>query len=786
MIRNYIKVALRHLLRDRFIASINVIGLAIGMSIAVIILIFIELELSYDKFHNNPEQVFRIVQHAETGNGQNLTIPSTLGWVSPELNSIFFPDVAFCRLYNNEMRNRFSFSDIDHVRFFYVDSTFFDIFSFQFLYGDPATALTEPNSVVLTQQMAETYFGSTDALNKPFEIHDKNFNVTGILKELPVYSHLQFDLLLPIGAWPNRKNIHEFAMDFPTYMRFKNTSQIGELRSSVVDSISVIVNHHYGSAGIHVETELQALRDIHLGSKGFDSVIHRAGDRNTVIILSFLALFILLITISNFVNLFTSKSENRLREIGMRMVVGADKMRIWQQLIGESFFTSGVACFFALAFVELFASPFSHIMGINLKITFIELVYLFLLFGLIAFFTSVITGIVHYLYLSRLTPVQVLSVIRIRRGISWLKTVFVIIQFSMMIFLLAVFAILFFQVQFMRSRDPGFNRDGLVVYYEPFKRMVRDFEPVRLNLIQNQNILQAAASEGIPGIPTSVQNIWVEGDTVSNSMIINEHRVKNHYTSTYGIEVKGEAGIDLFKDTVGFLLNERAVELLGLAEPVGSIVNVDVNKYPVLGVVKDFHYKSLHDPIEPLVISNYFRPYRYITLKINIDSLIPVTEYADSILAIHFPEDRFTHFLLSERYETMYEQEQKSMHLVSGGAILAILISMFGLFGLSRETMIKRTKEVGIRKAIGGSRWDIFAMLTLHLLKWVFLAAVISLPVAAYITYNWINEFTYRIGQTWIFLIISGLCALLIAILTISYHTLTIGRMNPVDSLRYE
>ena len=684
------------------------------------------------------------------------------------------------------MTDRYGFRDINHVRFFFADSTFFSVFTFPLLYGAPGTALTEPDRVVLTSQIAEKYFGTIQALGKPFKIHNKYYKVSGVLEPIPPNSHIQFDVLLPFSAFPRQNMLNQMPMDFPTYLRITDTKKIESTKDSLEVMIGRIVNDNYSGHGIDVRTRLQPLKDIHLKSHGFDTALHRTGDRDTILIMAFLAVFILLITISNFVNLITSKSENRLREVGMRLIVGADKNRIWQQLIGESLVISVLACFFALAFTELASGPFSLILGIKLQLSVIDLLKLLVFFLLIALLTSLVTGIVHYIYLTRLTPVQVLSVIRVRHHVNWLKKVVVVVQFSMMIFLLALFSVLFFQVRFMKTAEPGFGLGKVVIFYEPFRRMNADFSLVKKDLIQNANIRNACASEGIPGVPTSVQNLILEGEDLTDSRIINEHRVKDDYISTYGIELVEGEDLVLEKDSFGFLLNETAANLLGADSIIGRNIIVDTYNFPVIGIIKDFQFESLHDPVKPIVVSNYFPEYKYISVQVDPDSIFPATRYADSILKLHYPDHTFAHFRLADRFEMMYEDERNSAQLVSIGAILAIIISMLGLLGLSRQTVIKRSKEIGIRKANGGGSRDIMVMFIRDLIRWVVLSVAIALPAALWLSYNWLNRFSNTFGFAWVYLIMSCVAGILIAVVTILYHTLKVGRSNPVKSLRYE
>jgi putative ABC transport system permease protein len=490
-------------------------------------------------------------------------------------------------------------------------------------------------------------------------------------------------------------------LDYPTYLRISKASGISESKQRIIEMTGNIVNEHYKSTGINIITNLQSLKDVHLRSNKFETALHQTGDHTTVVILTFLALFILLITISNFVNLITSRTENRLREIGMRQVTGATRQDILKQLIIESLLIAVLACFFALAFTELFSGPFSKIVGVKIWISVLDLFGLLFIFLVIAGITGILTGAVHYLYLSGFSPIQVLSIIRFRHEISWIKIGLVIVQFSMMIFLLSVFSVLYFQVRYMNHRNPGFKINQLIVFYEPFKRMVRDFETVRGDLLKSSCIIDATASEGIPGVATSVQNIWIDTDTIINGILINEHRVRDHYIHTFGIDIIEGQDLSSIKDSAGFLLNETAVRELGMKNPVGTIVNVDQSRFPVLGVVRDFHFKSLHNQVEPLVISKYITYYRYITLRVNEDSIKTAIDYADSVLKAQYPEDNFTHFLLAERYRSMYDDELKTSRLLSCGALLAILISMLGLAFPVRLSSNERKRSVSGRQMAG-------------------------------------------------------------------------------------
>jgi putative ABC transport system permease protein len=457
-------------------------------------------------------------------------------------------------------------------------------------------------------------------------------------------------------------------------------------------------------------------------------------------------------------------------------------------LIFESILLGLFAAFVAIVLFEINLGPFSRIMDTPIKLPFYQLVLLFILFVGMAVLSGFLTGWVHFLSVTRYSPVQMVSgpAIHLRRG--RLKTILVILQFGIMIFLFSVLSVLIAQTRFMKHRDAGFDRDNLFVFYVTAGDIRKDFVPLSEKISALPGVISVSASMGIPGDMPVIQNAWVEGDVPENAILITEARVRHDYSETYRFQlVEGE----FFKgnsvlDTGHFILNERACEVLGLSDPVGSVIHVSDHRDTVIGVVRDFHFRSLHDRIEPLVMSRYFHGYRHISVRAEPDSVSSLMHHADSLFRQQLPGHELIMVPLGKMHEMMYLDEDKQAMLYFGGALLAIVIGIFGLFALTTYATVRRTKEIGIRKAMGGSPSSIFLLLGKSIMKWILIAAIVAAPLALFAVDDWLQGFYYHINKAWLLIILSILGAIAIAMAAISYHIMRITRINPVDSLRYE
>jgi len=785
MLRKQLKIAYRSLLHFKFFSILNIIGLAVGMSTSVLLVMFVRFELSFDRFHPDLEQMFRVTTKVDSRDGQILYVPTCLGYLPEELNSEGFSEVTACRLFDNQLSTRYQDRKQGPDRFFFADSSFFEVFGFKLLSGDPDSILNLPYTVVLTKSKAEEYFKEKDPLYQQMELQNALYTVVGVMEDVPLNSHLQFDLLISFQTFEQEVDTRKRSLDFAIYMK---VSQDEVYLAGLINAIQQIHEKHYGSSGIFLESGLQEFKDIHLGSADFSMTLGRPGDMNNLIMLSSLAVFILLITLSNFISLLTASNDIRIRDIGMRIVFGAQKRQLLSHLTYESILLGLFAAFIAIVLFEINLGPFSRIMDTPISLSFYKLVLLFLLFIAMAVLSGFFTGWIHFLSVTRFSPIQVITGLFVQLRRSRLKTILVVIQFGIIIFLFSVLSVLIFQTRFMKHGDYGFDRKNLSIFYEPTQNIQKDFIPLSDHISALPGVKSVTASMGIPGEMPVMQNVWTDGDVEENAILITEARVRQNYPETYRFQlVEGEffPGKSL-NDTGNFILNETACEALGLLNPIGSVINVSNHRDTVIGVVKDFHFRSLRDRIEPLVISRYHRLYRHITIRTESDNPRVVIHDIDSVLSIHLPGHELITYPLGKLHEQMYVDEDKQAMLYSGGALLAIVIGIFGLFALTTYTTVRRTKEIGIRKAMGGSPTTIFFLLGGSIIKWILAAALIAAPLAWFASNNWLQGFYYHIQNAWLLIILSILLAISIAMLTISYHILKITRVNPVDSLRYE
>jgi putative ABC transport system permease protein len=757
------------------------------MSTSILLVLFVRFELSFDRYHPDIDQMFRVTTKVESRDGQMLYVPTCLGYIPEELNKVGFSDVAACRLFNNQLSTQYQNRRQGPVRFFYADSSFFDVFGFTLLSGDPEAILNKPHTVVLTKSTARKYFKDGDPLNQQIEIHNTLYTVMGVMEDVPLNSHLQFDLLISFETFEQEVDTRDRSLDFAVYLKVSPDATEAYL-AGLINAIQEIHKQHFGKFGIFPESGLQKFRDIHLRSADFSMTLGRQGDMNDLIILSSLVVFILLITLSNFISLLTASNDLRIRDIGMRTVFGAQKRQLLGHLTSESILIGLAAAFIAIVLFEINLGSFSRIVDTPITLPFYKLVLLFLLFIAMAVLSGFLTGWIHFLSVTRFSPVQMITGLSVHLRRGGLKTILVILQFGIIIFLFSVLSVLISQTQFMKNGDYGFERDNLYVFHEPSEYIRKDFIPISDDISSLPGVRSVTASKGIPGDMPVVQSVWIDRDVEENAILIAEARVRQNYPETYRFQlVDGEffSGKSA-NDTGNFILNESACEALGLSDPVGSVINVSDHRDTVIGVVKDFHYRSLHDRIEPLVISRYFQPYRHITIRAESDSLSGMMQHIDSLLRAHLPGHQFIMYPLKKLHEQMYLDEDKQAMLYLGGALLAIVIGVFGLFALTTYTTVRRTKEIGIRKAMGGSRVNIFFLLGGNIMKWILAATLIATPLAWFAVNDWLQGFYYHIQNAWLLIILSILVAIAIAMLTISYHILKITRVNPVDSLRYE
>ncbi len=800
MIRNYIKIAVRTLWRSKGYALINTIGLAIGITGATLLMTYVKDETSFDKFHSKSDQIVRglLIQHNADGDriysANQPVLAKTLVDVMPEVEEVTVVQ---------QTGGHVDFT-IDGVRYserqyFIADSSFFDVFDFEMIMGDPDKALSEPNSVVLTERQAIKFFGKTDVIG---EILRESFmgdqKITGIVKSPPTNSHLQFDVIL------SRINSPQFEQSQTSWNNFNASAYYVLAEGTNLDELKIKINELFdqrvGDRLAEVlDCDLQKLHDIHFNSEnieaGFESSL---GDGSYIIIFSSIAVFLLLIAAVNYMNLATSKAVFRAKEIGIRKVVGAVKRQLIFQFLTESILITFLATLISIGLTDLIMPFFNQLTGKEFEFSRTTLVQYLPLFLIIAISVGALSGIYPSFFMTRFKPVDVLKGEQKIAGSFSIRKFLVILQFGISILLIIITLIVGDQMNYVKERDLGFNEEDLLVIDINNSNVRRNFRAMRTQFAQIPGVQSVGVSSRVPGEWKNITQLGMrvlgEDGAVRDSADVYFMGFDTGMIETFDFRLidGGAFSGNESSDSLKVLLNETAVESFGLGQAVGKTVQLrtrhGIQTVQVVGVLKDFNFQSLHAEISPIVIgawNNRAASIDYFTLKVsgNIPRII------EGATAVHEAFDQSTameyHFLESQ-LELFYEKEREASAIFRAGAGLSIFVACLGLFGLASFTVQKRIKELGIRKVLGASQWNLFYLLSSSFTKQVLLAFLVASPFGFLIMKNWLERFVYRVDITVGVFLISGLAAILIALLTVSYRSLKAANSNPVTSLRRE
>ncbi len=785
MLKNYLKIALRNIRRQKGYSFINIAGLAIGMACCILILLWVQDELSYDRFHENAGDIYRVIQDIKFAD-HDTTWAITQGPLGPSLKADFPEIINATRITGRGFRLTYGDKSFDEALRM-ADGSIFEMFTFPLVKGDPATALSDPHSIVITEEMAEKYFGEEDPLGKTIKADNQwDFQVTGILKKVPRNSHLQFDFLIPfifgrelnytVDNWRNSQ--------FRTYVQLKNGVPVQEV-------IQKISGYLYEKPTLEKDAKLnlQPLTRIHLYSNyEFDSA---HGDITYVTIFSIIAFFILFIACINFMNLATAKSGNRAKEVGMRKVAGAHKTDIVRQFYGESILLAFIALLVALTIVWLLLPTFNNLAAKELSMGVSgNIVVLLGLLG-ITLLTGVISGSYPALFLSAFQPVKILkgSLQSGSKG-SVFRKILVVFQFALTILLIVCTIVVYNQLNYMRNMKLGYNKEYMI--YKGMRGDVRaKFDSVKNELLQNPNILGVTASSSVPTYGYTFSNsLWRwEGQDPNEETLMRAVFVDLDYFKTFGMEiVEGRSYSKEFPTdaTEAIMVNEEAVRVMGMESPIGKRLSIGDNNLKIIGVVKNYHFRSLRQEIDPLILICLPNQCGVLFARLKSENMPETIGYMENIWKEFAPGHPFNYRFLDEALDDLYRSEQRIGTILRYFSILAIFISCLGLFGLASFMAEQRTKEIGIRKVLGASVSNIVLLLSREFTKWVLLANIIAWPVAYYAMYKWLQSYAYSTNiALWSF-ILSGVIALVIATVAVSYQSIKAAVTNPADSLRYE
>lgn len=807
MVRNYLVIALRNLRKYKGFSVINIAGLAIGMACCLLILLFVVDELSYDRFHEKADRIYRIQSHSTIGGTTRKFARSPASLAPAAAESI--PEVEhYVRI--------FQFGDTRYARggkeytvsdFYIVDEDFFKIFTHEFITGDPETALAAPNSLVITENTAIRIFGDTqvvgETLSPPGPQGDPQggqrrleFRVTGVVKNVPKNSHLRFNVLLSSRSvrYNNPNNDPGFLEEpyffLPySYLLLKPGSDPADVKAKLMTVNEMRFGELLKQRGVVRDYPLWALKDIHLRSH-YESELSAPGSITYVYLFAAIALLVLCIASFNFINLSTARSTNRAREVGLRKVFGAYRKHLVGQFLSESIVVSLIALVFGVAGVQMVLPIFNRITGKEFDA--LQLSSLTFAAGIlgVVILTGLVAGSFPAFILSSFLPIKT---IRGRLGAgtkkATLRKILVVLQFSISIFMIVGIIVILKQLEYVKNKDLGFDREQIVV----LRGSGPQNEAFKEKLLQNPRITSVSFSRNVPGQFSGDDTLLPQGKPSGETFRASAYWVGYDFLKTYGMKILW--GRDFAKEFPSdaeraVLINETAAREIGWGEDaVGKqLVNVSREdaRVTVIGVVSDFHHKSLKQAINPIVIALDPGRQRYVSLKIEPRDLAGTLNYMEDVWKEFYPRRNFTFYFLDDDFRSKYQPEERVQEVYVYFGILAICVACLGLYGLTSFTTEQRTKEIGIRKVMGASLGSIVITLSKEFLKWVLVANLIAWPVSYYIMNNWLNEFAYRIAIGWWIFGVSALIALTVAFFTVGHQALRSAISNPSDSLRYE
>jgi putative ABC transport system permease protein len=804
MFRNYIKIALRNLWRNKTFSAINIFGLAVGIATCLIIMLFVADELSYDRFNEKADRMVRVTFYGEVG-GEKMKEASVMPPVAQTLLNDY-PEVEEATRLRVGGSPRVTYGDKDFREdaVAFVDSNFFNVFTLPLLEGDKKTALIEPNTVVITRVIARKYFGNKDAVGKVlnFKTWKADYKVTGVIDEVPSNANFNFDFFASMAGVPDAQSPSWMTSNYYTYLVLQKGYDYKQLQAKLPNVVEKYMGlqmqqamgttlQQFRQKGNNIGFILQPITDIHLHSD-LQSDLTPYGDIRYVYILSAIAIFMLLIACINFMNLSTAGAFGRAREVGIRKVMGSLKFQLIRQFLTESLLITALALFLSLVFVQLALPLFNNITGKNLSLNFKVNTWLLPALLLLGLITGVIAGSYPAFFLSSFNPVTVLKgkFIAGNRS-SWLRSGLVVFQFFISITLMIGTAVVYKQLSYIQSKKLGYDKKQVLIL--PSWTLGQKEQVLRQQLLQDRRVASVTSSGYLPVGPSNGNNFFIyPGDEASQIKAL-RYDVEDNYIPTLGMKMAYGRNFskEFATDSSAIILNETAARVFGWEKTaIGHTIrhrenNGSERTYTVIGVVKDFHFKSLHERISPLVM----------TLSQNSGTLIAkikTTDVAGLLSTIKTnwdalnPEEPFSYSFLNDHYSNTYKTEQNMGLSLGIFACLTIFVACLGVFGLATYTAQQRTKEIGIRKVLGASVGGIVSLLTKDFLKLVFVAFVIASPIAWFIMNKWLQDFAYRINiGLWVFAL-AALLAIAITIISVSFKAIKAAIANPVKSLRTE
>ena len=816
MIKNYFKIAWRNLMKNKTFSFINVFGLSIGLTSCMLITLYLYHELSYDKYHKNIDRLYQLgttfVKEGKEDRTANTPAPiaKTMQQEFPEIAQStrlikLFSDDKTLLQFTNSSGERKSFYE---TKGYLADSNFFKVLTYKFVEGDPATALINPNSLVLSQEIARKFFGNESAINKVIRISsstngDFDFNITGVFVPSRIPSHIDTRFFMSMkGGYIEQfmRGAIDLASNnmFYTYFELKPGADAKKLEAKFPAFVDKYAGKDLKAMGFYKKQFLTPVRDVHLFANTSANVSAQ-GSPTYLYILASIAAFTLLIACINFMNLSTARSSKRSAEVGVRKVLGAEKKSLIWQFLGESLLMSLIAFVIAIGLTQLLLPLFSQVSGKEFSYSISQNILLFLGFLLLAIITGLIAGSYPAFYLSSFAPVKVLKgkISNSLAAISLRKTL-VVFQFVISVVLIIASVVISNQMRYLHNKDLGFAKEQQIIIPLRSANAKNTYASLKTELSQKSQIKSSGGTLYYPGIMNpSDMGLYKEGTSVHNSRIVYMNWVDEDYLQT--LDIKPAAGRLFSKafpaDTNSkIILNEQGIKDLGFKnaqDAVGKNVMFDwrgeTYHWEVIGVVKDFHFKDLHEPVQPYGFQLNNNPYyNYLIAHASTTDMKGTLKSLETSWTKLNPNEPFEYSFLDQDFYKNYEAEERLASIVAYFTIIAILISCLGLFGLAAFSAEQRIKEIGVRKVLGASVGNIVSLLSKDFLKLVGIAILIASPVAWFAMNKWLQDFAYRTNIGWQVFLITAVIAIFIAVLTVSFQAIRAAIANPVKSLRTE
>jgi len=796
MLDTYLKIAIRNLIKHKIFSIINILGLAIGLACFILIMLWVQDELSYDRFHKNEDHIY-LVLRSDIGKPSAVTSKMLAPALKDELPEVINA-TSFVQ-FPESIKSYLKYKDKGFEEIFgLVDPQFFDIFSFDFKDRNPQSAFLNPNSIVLTESMAKKYFGDNNALGESLDLtllgQTRTLKVTGVLENIPHNSHIQREIFIPISYVKKTYGIEDWDSWYNRPSRTYILTQRDVDILALEHKIANCEREHLPTQNLeNLSYSLLPLKKIHLHANNIE-FFTSTGDIKYVYIFTIIAVIILLIASMNYMNLSNALSLKRTKEIGIQKVVGAHRSNLIRQYLGETLILTFIAMGCALILVELFLPVLNRLSEKSLIIPYLNPQFLFMIF-MITLTTGIISGLYPAIFISGFQPIQILkgkfnigtSTINLRKGL-------IIFQFTLSIIIIICTIIVYSQLKFIQNSKLGYDKENIVclrikgdIYgqYDAFKN----------EILENTNILSISRSEPMDiNSLGNTEGLYWPGKNENQGFSIWLLHSDCDFASTYKIEMlEGRFYSEQFPTdkTSAFVLNEAAVEVMGLQSPIGQEITLWGRKGKIIGITKNFHFSSFHNAIETLIFripdpKEHGIYYRELSIRIKPNSTNQSMAYLKNTWKSFFPAEPFDYYFVHDQLNTSYRGEQRMGELFRYFSFLAIFIACLGLFGLAAFAAERRTKEIGIRKVLGASVSGIVGMLSKEFIILVLIANVVAWPVAWYAMSRWLQDFAYRISLGIGTFILAGLLALVIALLTVSWQALRAATANPVESLRYE